>query len=62
MWVFGRGWEARLAGARAVRDGWRVWATGWGVGREGHVVLMLRLRALCRCTCLLAAARSCCLV
>ena len=28
--------EARVAGPGAARDGGRVWATGWGMGREGQ--------------------------
>ena len=32
--MFGRGAEARVAGLGAVRDCWRVWATGSGVERE----------------------------
>ena len=35
MWVIGRVGEARVAGPGAARDGGRVWAAGWGIGREG---------------------------
>ena len=30
--------EARVRGPRAAREGGCVWATGWGVGREGQGV------------------------
>ena len=32
------GGEGRVAGPGAVRPGWRVWGTGWGVKREGQVL------------------------
>ena len=36
MLVTGRTGEARVAGPGAARDGGRVWAAGWVVGREGQ--------------------------
>ena len=36
MWEIGRVGEARVAGPGAARDGGRVPAAEWGVGREGQ--------------------------
>ena len=36
MFFFGRVGEGCFAGPGAARDAGRVWAAGWGVGREGQ--------------------------
>ena len=36
MLLFGRLGEARVAGPRGWRNGWRVWVSGWAARGEGH--------------------------